>query len=50
MSQQQLNNLEWSQPALFDRSFELRTGSALAGTLRFVKTFGSLAEGETAGL
>lgn len=47
---QQLDNLEWRQPAVFERYFELRSGGVLAGTLRFVKMFGSLAEGEAAGM
>lgn len=45
----QLDNLEWRQPAVFDRSFELCSGDLVALTLRFVKMFGSLAEGETEG-
>ena len=43
----QVHGLEWRQPGAFARSFELRRGDALLGTLKFTKTFGSLAEGRT---
>jgi hypothetical protein len=40
--------LEWLHPSLFKREHELRAGDDLYGTLRWERTFGSLATAETA--
>lgn len=37
------NRLTWSQPKALERTFELRDGNRLFGSLSFVKSFGSLA-------
>jgi hypothetical protein len=42
------NRLSWSQPKALQRTFELRDGNRLFGTLSFVKSFGSLAEASMA--
>jgi len=39
--------LSWSQPKALERTFELRDGNRLSGTLCFAKSFGSLAEAST---
>jgi hypothetical protein len=38
----------WCQPKALHRTFELRDGDRLLGTLRFLKSFGSLAEASLA--
>jgi hypothetical protein len=40
--------LRWTQPTLFAREFELHAGDEVVGTLRWQKTFGSLALAEAA--
>lgn len=40
--------LRWTQPALLKREYELRAGDEVVATLRWQKTFGSLALAETA--
>ncbi|MBI5083889.1 MAG: hypothetical protein HZB13_04750 [Acidobacteria bacterium] len=44
----QLAGLEWRQPGAFSRTYELRAGDSLLARLEFKKTFGTLAEAETA--
>jgi hypothetical protein len=41
----QLHAMEWRQPSAFNRNFELKTGDSQLASLKFLKTFGSLAEG-----
>src|SRR5438445_8993602 len=36
-------SLKWTQPSAFQREYELRAGDDLLATLRWQKTFGSLA-------
>lgn len=38
------SRFSWSQPKALQRTFELRDGDRLLGTLNFVRSFGSLAE------
>jgi hypothetical protein len=40
--------LQWTQPALLKREYELHAGDEVVATLRWQKTFGSLALAETA--
>lgn len=42
------SHLGWSQPKALQRTFELRDGNRLLGTLSFVKSLGSLAEASMA--
>ena len=38
--------MQWNRPSAFQRSYELRSGEKVVATLKFMKTFGSLAEGK----
>ncbi len=42
-----LAGLEWGQPSAFSRSYELRRGDRVTGTLEFESTFGSRATART---
>jgi hypothetical protein len=42
------HRLRWTQPGLFERSYELRSGTDVAATLSFRSAFGSLAEARSA--
>jgi hypothetical protein len=48
MRANQMHGLEWRQPAAFSRQYELKSGDAVLGELRFLKTFGTLARAVTA--